>query len=971
MANRYSNPTLIIKRLSDAITTHTIANTIFSPVGTEQLNRVGSGSFSISTHDPAYATIVSNLGQIAYVYQTDSVFGSAYICSFIMQKVTTKTTKGGAIATISGSDIMHQLSFDQAQNDAIDNGSGGLDTSDVTNIMAYAPSGWTRTGASGTANGTYHASRGDSVLQLLQNTAKQSGEIFRMNTVIEPTKVVNWLASADSSGVTLRMPNSPSDYDGSTTVGIIDNLTESLDFTQTVTRIRPYGAGTDSSRLDITDIDAGDTGGDPTGYVTTFPSNLIVNSTLESSLGYEIFRDVDFPWIRADDVSDATQSESAAVALWNEAVTYLQERDTSRKFYNVTAYIPANIRTGQTITVVYEEYQGANNTGTKIIDINGTFTIHDVSHSLDGAGQRVTKLKLGDSLIAQPVGADVLIKALQKNQASTRKTPPEGGISNVPTTRALSTTNPLKIDNLNTANLSSDRTLSLSGIGGYSANRVIGSNAAANTLEYKTIAAGANVTVNHSSGQIAIAADVATSDLHDAVTFGTNVNNFLSLTGQIISLDSQAANTFWAGPTSGGAADPTFRAPVFADIPTDSDPTGEAILASNSNGRLGLEGLGIGAPAGTDNLTLANGVWVGGGAAEPRFIIDTSNNDITLQGGDLHFHDGSEDKVKIRVSGNGVDTEADIWMHNRGAVAAEGHMAIFIDADDSTTDSTFSVYRNAENYTDGEQIFRLTEGGFAGLGVNPAPTNANMTVGLTIDQGANDDEVLAFKSSDVATGVTGEAETDVFGKVEKVFSTSGGLQITGITEGTGALIMRGVATSANTTKSTSGAAAVEVRAYLKSGSSAGSMSSNGNLFAIRNNTLTKWIVDAEGDVFRDGSDNTFDGWDDAKLAYALNKFMNAQRAGDWEYADPSYTEQTLVDAGLIVKDGNGGYMLNESAMTRLAVGGLPQLYTHIMKTDEREQETRQSAQLNSTTLDTVDNRLAAIETFIATLGFTP
>src|SRR3990167_7980648 len=38
--------------------------------------------------------------------------------------------------------------------------------------------------------------------------------------------------------------------------------------------------------------------------------------------------------------------------------------------------------------------------------------------------------------------------------------------------------------------------------------------------------------------------------------------------------------------------------------------------------------------------------------------------------------------------------------------------------------------------------------------------NANVTLGLTINQGANDDQILALKSSDVAHGVTAIAETD-------------------------------------------------------------------------------------------------------------------------------------------------------------------------------------------------------------------
>jgi hypothetical protein len=46
--------------------------------------------------------------------------------------------------------------------------------------------------------------------------------------------------------------------------------------------------------------------------------------------------------------------------------------------------------------------------------------------------------------------------------------------------------------------------------------------------------------------------------------------------GKALSLDTQAANTFLLGPTTGAAAAPTFRAPVLADIPTGALGTGTA-----------------------------------------------------------------------------------------------------------------------------------------------------------------------------------------------------------------------------------------------------------------------------------------------------------------------------------------------------------------------------------------------------------
>jgi len=54
---------------------------------------------------------------------------------------------------------------------------------------------------------------------------------------------------------------------------------------------------------------------------------------------------------------------------------------------------------------------------------------------------------------------------------------------------------------------------------------------------------------------------------HAAVTLGTDADTLLGLTGQQITIDTQAANLVLAGPTTGAAADPAFRALVEADLP--------------------------------------------------------------------------------------------------------------------------------------------------------------------------------------------------------------------------------------------------------------------------------------------------------------------------------------------------------------------------------------------------------------------
>lgn len=57
---------------------------------------------------------------------------------------------------------------------------------------------------------------------------------------------------------------------------------------------------------------------------------------------------------------------------------------------------------------------------------------------------------------------------------------------------------------------------------------------------------------------------------HDPITLAADVDTILGLSTQQLTLDSQSANTVFAGPTSGGAVDPTFRSLVSADLPAIS-----------------------------------------------------------------------------------------------------------------------------------------------------------------------------------------------------------------------------------------------------------------------------------------------------------------------------------------------------------------------------------------------------------------
>jgi hypothetical protein len=127
--------------------------------------------------------------------------------------------------------------------------------------------------------------------------------------------------------------------------------------------------------------------------------------------------------------------------------------------------------------------------------------------------------------------------------------------------------------------------------------------------------------------------------------------------------------------------------------------------------------------------------------------------------------------------------------------------------------------------------------------------NSKMTNGITINQGANDNEILAFKSSDVAHGVTALIETDTYAAWRKEAAAEGGLQLrTGSEANVSYRHIADAAGAGDTTKSTVGRAAVEFDVRR---SNAG-VASNVNLFCIKNNQGTRFIVDEDGDTWQLG-----------------------------------------------------------------------------------------------------------------------
>ena len=188
---------------------------------------------------------------------------------------------------------------------------------------------------------------------------------------------------------------------------------------------------------------------------------------------------------------------------------------------------------------------------------------------------------------------------------------------------------------------------------------------------------------------------------HVAITLDANADTILSLSTQELGLDTQTANIVFAGPVSGGAVVPTFRALVDADIPSTIVRTSRTLTAGSGltgGGNLSANrtfnvGAGVGITVNANDvalttpgtLTAATGNSAGGNhthaitttsdaAGTPSTILagdasgDLSVRRLTVD--DRIIHDGDADSYREYTADKVVDvlggTEYFSIDHNAG-----------------------------------------------------------------------------------------------------------------------------------------------------------------------------------------------------------------------------------------------------------------------------------------------------------------
>jgi hypothetical protein len=305
--------------------------------------------------------------------------------------------------------------------------------------------------------------------------------------------------------------------------------------------------------------------------------------------------------------------------------------------------------------------------------------------------------------------------------------------------------------------------------------------------------------------------------------------------------------------------------------------------------------------------------------------LDTSGNvgiGTSSPDGTLHVHTATAgsvaanvnyDELTIENSGNGGMTflvpDASTSAIAFGSVTANAGALINWNYDARTMNVGTNTANGVLAYTTGAG----TEvGRWAGLNLFIGDTtNANMTVGLTIDQSTNDNEILTLQSStDVTHGMTTTTETETFGFFSKVEAPNGGLRIDGLTQGTTALRFIGHTSGEITTHTSSTIGNVHFQCSLKSGTASDVHQAEAAIYTVANHGTTRLVLQGEGEMHITNTTLVaLDDDDDNQIVRAMQKASASGGIIETAHDNPAYSYSRLQALGLAgEKDADGTFL---------------------------------------------------------------
>jgi len=258
--------------------------------------------------------------------------------------------------------------------------------------------------------------------------------------------------------------------------------------------------------------------------------------------------------------------------------------------------------------------------------------------------------------------------------------------------------------------------------------------------------------------------------------------------------------------------------------------------------------------------TLAAGVRIYGhlgfgvdpAATSALRMAQTINGGVSLYGLNLDPVFGTDGTTGLKAgfvrvrSADGVRNTSEIYGWHIGAPSlGAGHTAtsvygLYVSPQTGGSGASWGIYVEGSTSYFGGAITAASTATISGTAYIGDTSNARVTRGLTINQGAADDTILALKSSDVATvltsALTRTTETDDYATFSKASATLGGLLLQSLAEDDALANVTRIASyggTATTTKSTAGRALIELYASEHNGENAlADVTSDGNVFGV-------------------------------------------------------------------------------------------------------------------------------------------
>ena len=405
---------------------------------------------------------------------------------------------------------------------------------------------------------------------------------------------------------------------------------------------------------------------------------------------------------------------------------------------------------------------------------------------------------------------------------------------------------------------------------------------------------------------------------------------------------------------------------IISDITADGDimmavqsggNTTMSMLLDASAGNFVLQGLDLVFGSSTASITGVTTLLIGGAASQDAGasgvltqIMGTSYDDTAMAMGAFRNNSGSPVIYAIK------SRNATIGSHT---VVADNDNVFVIEANpDAGVDYATAAARYVMQVDDASpeaggvgmahvwsqqlagstdalrETMRLSTAGSLLIGDT---ANANMTIGLTINQAATDDDTISLKSSDVTHGITTRTETDTYGRILKVSGANGGLFIEGFADtGTIGLELQGNCVSGDTDKDTGARGIIETWSAIKNGTGIAAPGSDSNIVVFHDNSLARFIFDVEGSAHADVEWVAYAEHDDLALVKDIEQHLLGV-----ESPAGTYNRHMLEQTGIIGKDswhmqdGKPRAMVNTTKLAMLHHGALMQVGDRIADLEEK------------------------------------